>query len=641
MYRRGTERPDALDLVSPLGPGSWEMLRTLQSFHVLAELEAWRLEQQGDMAGAWGWYRAALRATHHMGLRGTLAMRGMAQRCHTELEGRLATWAADPRTSPALLRQALDDAVGFGAFTPSESYTLMAEYPELERLLDSRRENPGRYVPLMRLAPLFRSRYFPPSRELFEAIADGWRFWRREPERSRRVLRLVFANWLAYDALPPERRPAADPGLSGFLDFYALGPEAPANARVLSPAALERWLDSTTDASAMLRGMGFQGIHLQERTNHRALVVLLARALYRRDHGADPPSDEALVGPYLKSLPDDGLGDQDTGDRGWWRRPRKERANDGELRASSRNFPTLRYLAAPFRWFFRSRRRVLTPAAVLLAMLVVPPLWWSIQLVGLPDIGDPFDVEAFRAFRIPEDRNAFVLYRQAADRLKPLDMSKVPTPSRFDLYRPLVARPTRRSGAGSRRTARRWRSSAGGRSGPTASIPGAARPLAVSGSWGSCIVRLALLEASRLEEQGDMTGAWGWYRADLRAIHHVARHAALVLARVGASAGTSSSPIGSRRGRPTRGRPPRCSARRSTTWSLAGRSRPRIRTPWRWNTPTSMRLLAGLARLDPATDTSLVVLARHRRHEPDPGASPDDLRLPGGPCAASRSGAVG
>jgi hypothetical protein len=30
----------------------------------------------------------------------------------------------------------------------------------------------------------------------------------------------------------------------------------------------------------------------------------------------------------------------------------------------SRNFPTLRYLAAPFRWFFRSRRRVLTVAAV-------------------------------------------------------------------------------------------------------------------------------------------------------------------------------------------------------------------------------------------------------------------------------------
>ena len=39
------------------------------------------------------------------------------------------------------------------------------------------------------------------------------------------------------------------------------------------------------------------------------MVVLLASELYRRDHGGDPPSEEALVGPYLKELPDDGRGD--------------------------------------------------------------------------------------------------------------------------------------------------------------------------------------------------------------------------------------------------------------------------------------------------------------------------------------------
>ena len=87
----------------------------------------------------------------------------------------------------------------------------------------------------------------------------------------------------------------------------------------------------------------------------------------------------------------------------------------------SRNFPTLRLAAAPFRWFFGSRRRVLTAASVLLAMIIAPPLWWSIQLMGLPDIGEPFDLEAFRSSRIPDDRNAFVLYRQAADRLKSLN----------------------------------------------------------------------------------------------------------------------------------------------------------------------------------------------------------------------------
>ena len=55
--------------------------------------------------------------------------------------------------------------------------------------------------------------------------------------------------------------------------------------------------------------LGPQRVRINERADYRALVVLLAGRLYRHDHGADPPSDEALVGPYLKSLPDDGLGD--------------------------------------------------------------------------------------------------------------------------------------------------------------------------------------------------------------------------------------------------------------------------------------------------------------------------------------------
>ena len=36
---------------------------------------------------------------------------------------------------------------------------------------------------------------------------------------------------------------------------------------------------------------------------------MLATEIYRRERGALPPSDEALVGTYLKSLPDDGSGE--------------------------------------------------------------------------------------------------------------------------------------------------------------------------------------------------------------------------------------------------------------------------------------------------------------------------------------------
>ena len=45
-------------------------------------------------------------------------------------------------------------------------------------------------------------------------------------------------------------------------------------------------------------------VRSNERSSHRALLILLGEELYRRDHaGVDPPTPDALVGPYLKSLP--------------------------------------------------------------------------------------------------------------------------------------------------------------------------------------------------------------------------------------------------------------------------------------------------------------------------------------------------
>ncbi len=46
-----------------------------------------------------------------------------------------------------------------------------------------------------------------------------------------------------------------------------------------------------------------------DRKAYRELVIMLATEIYRRERGSLPPSDEALVGTYLKSLPDDGSAD--------------------------------------------------------------------------------------------------------------------------------------------------------------------------------------------------------------------------------------------------------------------------------------------------------------------------------------------
>ena len=311
LYRQGSERPDALDADIGSNRETWTTFHALLSFRQLALLEGSRLEEQGDMAGSWGWYRAMLRTFHHMGMHGPAIRRLVAQEWHKELLDRLTTWAADPRTTPALLRQALEDVVACERLAPSETDTLKGEYLAMDRALDDP-NGPGSRTPpawLISFASRTAGRpvmtvllaYLTP--EQMQSGYNAWRFWRREPERSRRVLRLVMANWLAYYALRPEDRPKLDLNTTSAIDFYSFGSEAPAKARVLSPEALGRWLDTTHDALVLLRMLALSKIRVDEWANHRDLLILLGTQLYRRDHGTDPPTPEALVGPYLKSLP--------------------------------------------------------------------------------------------------------------------------------------------------------------------------------------------------------------------------------------------------------------------------------------------------------------------------------------------------
>ena len=63
------------------------------------------------------------------------------------------------------------------------------------------------------------------------------------------------------------------------------------------------------DAKLRILGATRQGtLWLPNRPYRRArreLVMMLATEIYRRERGALPFSEEALVGTYLKSLPDD------------------------------------------------------------------------------------------------------------------------------------------------------------------------------------------------------------------------------------------------------------------------------------------------------------------------------------------------
>ena len=304
LFRLASERPDAL----AAGPRA-DVARYLafRAFLWLAELEASRLEEQGDMAGAWIWYRAVLRASYLFGRSGDLDFRLLSGPIQAVLRIQIENWAVDPRTTRVMVQKALDDVVACGPLATPRVESLRGYYLRLMEELDGPR-NPGRFFALAglqsRLAGLWL--ILPPDQR--KSLTEAWRTWRAEPERSRRVLRLAMANWLAYYSLPPDGRPDPDPTLPGPVRFYDFGPEAPASARALSARNLHRWFDSTTDARALLMTVNPAILSSQEARTYRELVVQVACELYRRDRGKIPIQDEELVGTYLKKLPDDGLG---------------------------------------------------------------------------------------------------------------------------------------------------------------------------------------------------------------------------------------------------------------------------------------------------------------------------------------------
>ncbi len=302
LYRQGAERPDALDPEIGSYREGRQTFQAIRSFHLLGLLEASRREEQGDIVGAWTWYRAMLRTLHHIGMHSTANRRMIAQYWSKQLLDRLMDWAADPRTTPAMIRQALEDVVASESLAPSETDTLKTEYLKMDQWLDLS-NNPGRDLPMFSFERLWSNRDYQLNPEQLQVLWDAWRFWRREPERSRRVIRLVMANWLAHYNQPPGDRPKPDPDPSLNFDFYHFGPDAPAKARGFSPKDLGRWMDSTHDAQVLFGMLELNKVRGYEWTNHRELLILLATQLFRRDHGSDPPTPEALVGPYLRSLP--------------------------------------------------------------------------------------------------------------------------------------------------------------------------------------------------------------------------------------------------------------------------------------------------------------------------------------------------
>ena len=283
------------------------------------------------MAGAWGCYRSILRTITHFRRRGSTLQREWTRGSSRMLQRRLAEWAAEPRTTVSQLRTALEFVF---ANEPDPAWDLFAvKSGYLEIMGAFERPIPPSVQQEIEGTWTFRIGDMSLSPGVVDRIEAARRFLLREPERSRRVLRLLCANYLAHAERRewPRRRPAVL-AIFSYLDssypvttrkigvpLFPIDPGSTAGARALPPQEVARWLVGTIDAKLRLMRGYIEWMPpirandrrtLADHSAHRELVIMLAREIYRREHGALPASDEALVGTYLKGLPDDGWSDR-------------------------------------------------------------------------------------------------------------------------------------------------------------------------------------------------------------------------------------------------------------------------------------------------------------------------------------------
>ena len=139
----------------------------------------------------------------------------------------------------------------------------------------------------------------------------------------------------------------------------------------------------------------------------------------------------------------------------------------------------------------------------------------------------PFDVAAFRAVRIPEDRDAAFLLREAEERVS-RRMPNLSFAARrlAPAYQWSAAAPELRDWVTANRDALELFRDASER--PDATVHPALDRDHFIHSIGD-LVPLAFFEASRLEQRGEMAEAWNWYRAIFRVKLHVMRRGAHLL----------------------------------------------------------------------------------------------------------------
>jgi hypothetical protein len=290
LWREATDRPDAdfgLDLRPTAGKQEF-VFEHQRALALLGLLEVARCEADRDWDGAWTGYRAVLRASRHVGMHAGLEGRILGSEMHAAAAVLIRNAVTSPDIDAGQLQRALEDVQALDAMTPPITRALQYEYARLVFQL----RDIERWVPPPETPPVDAPPTLPHEPEIR-------RFLRNEPERSRRVLKLVFANWLAQCDRPPADRP---PSTTSKPELFA-DPKAPPAARAVTPQALQDWYASAE--LARLPFPNFAGVDTlhQERNTQASLIVYLAEQWYLRDHKKMPDSVDDLIGLYLRAVP--------------------------------------------------------------------------------------------------------------------------------------------------------------------------------------------------------------------------------------------------------------------------------------------------------------------------------------------------
>ena len=247
LWLAATARPDSL----PSPPGQLQIeadstvLGDLRIFYWHAMVRASRLEAAGKMALSWELQRAVLRCGRHAARNSGMLGRMIGASLESSMRTKLANWAGDPRVDTALLRRALADFRELDVLTPPVAESLQFGFLEMEQILD----DPEAIRRLLVDDPWDVGEV---DKIDWRNHLSIWRYWltflRHEPERTRRVMRLAFANWLAHVGDPPTTRPPlVGTTTTPRLVFDAPTPGAPG----LDPRKLASWIEESPLAETL------------------------------------------------------------------------------------------------------------------------------------------------------------------------------------------------------------------------------------------------------------------------------------------------------------------------------------------------------------------------------------------------------